>query len=107
MSDPVDRRAAERMPVNAGTGCTYGGVITADIGSVRVRDVSLNGIGVILSKKVEVGAQLVITLTNPEKGVNKTILLKVAHVTSVPGGFLVGGAFAEPLTYQELTGMVL
>jgi hypothetical protein len=35
------------------------------------------------------------------------VLVKVAHVTPVPGGFLVGGTFNEPLTYQEFTALVM
>ena len=37
----------------------------------------------------------------------KTVLVRVAHVTEVPGGYLVGGTLAEPLTYPELTSLVM
>ena len=50
---------------------------------------------------------LVVGLASPGKGFAKTVMVRVAHVTPVPGGFLVGGSFDAPLTYQELTALVL
>ena len=73
----------------------------------RVRDASLAGIGLITHRRVDVGATLAITLTHPDRGFAKTILVKVSHVTPVHGGFLVGGVFDAPLTYQELTALVM
>src|SRR5437660_730673 len=63
--------------------------------------------GLLVANKVAVGAVLVVGLANADKGFAKTVLVNVAHVTPVPGGFLVGGTFAPPLTYQELTTLVL
>ena len=49
-----------------------------------------------------------VSLANPANNFVKTVVVKVAHVTPVPGGYLVGGAFTTPpLTYQELTAMVM
>lgn len=107
MGDLSDRRAAERMPVNAGTACSFAAPIVADLGTVKVRDVSLEGIGLILVRRVEVGTLLVIGLENPDKNIGKTMIVQVAHVTPITGGFLVGGTFAEPLTYQEFTSLVM
>jgi hypothetical protein len=109
MADTTDRRAAERMVVNAGTGCSFAGQVSEDIGPGKIRDVSMNGIGLVVSKRVEVGALLAITIANanPVQKLNKTILVRVAHVTPIHGGFLLGGMFAEPLTYQEFTSLVM
>ena len=106
MADSEDRRAAERIPVNAGTSCSFAGRVE-DVGPVKIRDVSLQGIGLVLSKTIPVGTNIVLTLTNTIKGFAKTMMVKVAHVTPIPGGFLVGGSFQEPLTYQELTSFVM
>jgi hypothetical protein len=107
MADSTDRRAAERLPVNAGTGCTFAGHVTEDFGPVKMRDVSMTGIGLVLSRRVEVGALLAVTVSNAAQKFHKTLLVKVIHVTPVHGGFLVGGTFNESLTYQELTSLVL
>jgi hypothetical protein len=107
MADSTDRRAAERLPVNAGTGCTFAGQVTEDFGQVKVRDVSMTGIGLLLSRRVEIGTLLAVSVSNAAQKFNKTLLVKVAHVTPVHGGFLVGGTLNDPLTYQELTSLVL
>lgn len=95
------------MAVTTGTTCSFAGRVVEDVGPVKVRDVALEGVGLILLKRVEVGTVLAVGLTNPEKGFTKTLLVKVAHVTPVPGGFLVGGTFTPQLTYQELTSLVM
>ncbi|HSQ54769.1 MAG TPA: hypothetical protein VLM40_03410, partial [Gemmata sp.] len=64
MGDSTDRRASERMPVNAGTQCSFAAPIVADLGLVKVRDVSLDGIGLVLVKKVEIDSLMVIGLEN-------------------------------------------
>lgn len=107
MAGTTDRRAAERMLVTAGTACSFVSPVVEDFGSAKIRDVSLEGVGLVLTRKVEIGSMLAVSLTNPAKGFAKTVLVRVAHVTAVPGGFLVGGTFTAPLTYQELTTMVM
>jgi len=106
MADSEDRRASERIPVNAGTTCTFAGKVE-DIGPVKIRDVSMQGVGLVLMKTIPIGTNIVLTLSNSGKGFAKTMMVKVAHVTPIPGGFLAGGSFQEPLTYQELTSLVM
>ena len=36
-----------------------------------------------------------------------SVLVRVAHVTPLTGGYLVGGSFVTPLTYQEMSALVL
>jgi hypothetical protein len=110
MADSTDRRAAERFAVSAGAGCTFAGRVAEDLGPVKLRDVSMSGVGLLVSRRVEVGSLLVLGLATAPGAANavaKTVLVRVAHVTAVPGGFLVGGTFAEPLSYQEFTALVM
>lgn len=107
--DVPDRRASERMPVNHGSTCSFAAPVQlVNTGAARIKDVSMDGIGLILTNKVEVGALLAIVL---EKESNKefrlTALIRVAHATPVQGGYLVGGIFATPLTDQEFTTLLL
>jgi hypothetical protein len=81
--------------------------VVEDFGQAKIRDVCLDGVGLVLHKKVEVGSLMTISLANEAKGFAKTMLVRVAHVTPVPGGFLIGGSFTAPLTYLELTTLVL
>ena len=86
MAGPADRRASERMAVNRGTACAYVGRVIDDIGAVKIRDVSLEGIGLVIMKSVPAGSMLVIGLSNPDKGFIKTVIVEVAHVTPITGG---------------------
>jgi hypothetical protein len=107
MADAKDRRASERIAVNTATGCSFVGPVAEDAGPGKIRDVSLEGVGLVMMKQVAVGSLLVVVLSNPAQKLSKTVLVRVAHVTAVHGGFLVGGTFTEPLTYQELTALVM
>jgi hypothetical protein len=103
----VDARGAERFAVNAGTSCSFAHQVVEAAGPVQVRDVSMEGVGLILTRKVEVGSLLAVGLANPAKGFGRTVLVRVAHVTPTAGGLLVGGTFLTPLTYQEMTALVM
>jgi hypothetical protein len=107
MADSADRRAAERIGVNAGTRCAFVGRVVDDVGPVKVRDVSMEGIGLVLMRSIPVGTLLSIGLATPDKGFSKMVMVQVTHVTPITGAFLVGGIFTEPLTYQELTTLVM
>jgi hypothetical protein len=100
-------RAAERFPVNGGASCAFAHQVVEAKGTVRVRDVSMEGVGLLLDRRVDVGAVLVVGLANAGKAFAKTVLVRVAHVTPASGGFLVGGSFLTPLTYQEMTALVM
>ena len=95
------------MPVVPGTACSFVAPVVEDIGAAKVRDVSIDGLGLIISRKTDVGSLLAVTLSHAERNFTKTVLLRVVHVTSVPGGYLVGGTLSIPLTYQELTTLVM
>jgi hypothetical protein len=107
MAESGDRRAAERFPVNAEATCPFLSPVTEDFGPVKVRDVSMEGVGLLLSRRVEPGALLAVVLANPARGFSKAVLVRVAHATPLGGRFLVGGSFTTPLTYQEMSSLVL
>ena len=107
MAESGDRRAAERYPVNADTSCPFLSPVVEEFGSVRIRDVSMQGIGLLVSRRVEQGGLLTLVLENRSRGFSKTVLVRVIHVTSMGTGYLVGGSFVTPLTYQEMSTLVL
>ena len=103
----TDRRAAERFAVNAGTTCPFAGPVAADVGPVKVLSVSMAGVGLRLGHRVEPGTLLVVELANPEKGFVKTVLVWVDSVSTDPVGCVVGGTFLTPLSYHEMSTLVL
>ncbi|HJZ58248.1 MAG TPA: PilZ domain-containing protein [Gemmataceae bacterium] len=100
-------RHADRLPVTAGTSCSFISPVVENFGPARVRDVSMEGVGLILTHAVPLGTLLAVGLSNSQKGIAKTVLVRVVHSTPTHGGFLVGGTFVTPLSYQELTAMVM
>jgi PilZ domain len=106
MSD-IDRRAAERFPVTRDTACTFVSPVVENFGAGRIKNISMEGIGLLLSRPVEPGTLLAVTVSNPAKQFAKTLVVRVAHATGQPGAYLVGGTFQSPLTYQELTALVM
>ena len=107
MPEPADRRAAERFPVNADTACAFAGEVTEDFGPVRIQNISMEGVGLLVSRRVEAGTLLAVTVANQAKSFSKTLLVRVAHVTQQRGSFLIGSTFDVPLTYQEFTMLVM
>src|SRR5262249_15311046 len=67
MPEPADRRSTERFPVNADTSCSFLGPVVEDFGSARIRNISMEGLGVLLTRRVEPGTLLAVTLSNPAR----------------------------------------
>jgi hypothetical protein len=107
MSEPIDRRTAERFPVNADASCSFLSPVVEDFGPARILNISMEGIGLRVSRPVEPGALLTVTLENVAKNYARTVLVRVVHSTPGPGSYLVGGTFTTPLPYQELTTLVM
>ena len=105
--DPRDRREAERFPVNADAACTFAAPVVENLGPTRIRNVSMSGIGLLTVRRVQPGTLLALSLANPAKGFARTVLVSVVHATPQSGGWLLGGTFQTPLTYQEMTALVL
>src|SRR5688572_8535151 len=107
MRDPANRRKSERIPVTEVTKCEFAAKIGEELPAVRIRDVSMEGIGVILTESMNVGETLTLRIENKQKSFSKLVLVRVAHATPLGGSFLIGGTFDVPLTYQELTCLVM
>ena len=103
----LDQRAPDWFPVSAGTTCTTVGRVVEVSDPVRVLDVSIDGVGLWLTRRVEPGAVLAVSLSQPAKGLAKTVLVRVGRVTPDAGGWAVAGTFLTPLAYQEMTALVL
>lgn len=104
----VDRRGAMRYPVNTGTTCPMVAPVTQDFGEARIKDVSNEGIGLVLGHPVEAGTVLMVTLKNEAKKFFRIQLVEVVHSTQqAGGGYLIGGTFITPLTYEELSTLLL
>jgi hypothetical protein len=107
MPEPTNRRSTERFPVNATTSCSFLSPVVEDFGPAKIKNISMDGIGLLLAQRLEPGTLLAVSLSNSARSSTKTALVRVAHVTPDHGTFLVGGTFTTPLTYEELSKLVL
>jgi hypothetical protein len=103
----AEQKLPEQFPVNAGTVCPFVAPVVENFGPVKVRSVSREGVCLVLTRPVEPGVVLAVSLSNPGKGFAKAAFARVICVAAAPGGCLVHGTFVDPLTYQELTALVL
>ena len=107
MSEPNDRRATERFPVNADASCPFLSPVVEHFGPAKILNISMEGIGLLVSRPLEPGTLLAVTLENVAKSYARTVLVRVVHSTPGPGNHLVGGTFTTPLPYQDLTVLVM
>src|SRR5947207_4875100 len=106
MADSRDKRQSERIPVNAASRCNFASPVLEDFGPVKIRNVSLEGIGLILNQNLAPGLLLAIHVINPDKNFAKTMLARVVHATPQSDGvFLIGCKFSVPLLYEELSAL--
>jgi hypothetical protein len=72
-----------------------------------IRDISANGIGLILNRRFEPDTRLVINLPFPASGTRRSILVRVVHATPLtPGFWLLGCVFPRPLPEDELFALL-
>jgi hypothetical protein len=102
-----DQRGGTRYEVNGGASCSFAMPVVEDPGPAKVKEVSMNAVGLFLERRVEVGSLLAVGLANPAKGFARTVLVRVTQVTAGTSGYAVGGQFLTPLSYQEMTALVL
>lgn len=107
MSEAADRRTEERFPVSSETSCSFLSPVVEDFGPAKIKNLSMEGIGLVVGRRIEVGALLAVTLSNKAHNVSKTVLVRIVHSTPQPGGYLLGGTFNTALTYQEMTSLVM
>jgi len=107
MPEPTERRASERFPVNTDTSCTFLSPVVEGFGAAKIKNISMDGIAVMLTRPVDVGSLLAVSLSNSAQRFTKTVLVRVANVMAANGALLVGGTFDTPLTYNELRTLVM
>jgi hypothetical protein len=108
MAKLPDKRQSERIPVNATSRCDFASPVLEDFGPVKIKNVSLEGIGLIVSHNLTPGLLLAINLVNPEKNFAKTMLARIVHATPQSNGaILIGCKFNVPLLYEELSALVM
>jgi hypothetical protein len=69
----------------------------------RVQNISLGGLGLVLSRRFEPGAVLSLELESPERGVPQRLLVRVVRVEALPGReWLLGCSLLSRLSHDKL-----
>jgi hypothetical protein len=105
----VECRVWERHPCDLQTSCqplaSRGGGDFMWGGTVR--DISANGIGLLLNRRFEPGTRLVIELPSLACGTRQSVLARVVHATPLAIGFwLLGCVFSAPLPEDEFHALI-
>lgn len=88
--------------------CAFASPVLEDFGKVKITSISRSGIGLIANEEIAAGMLLMVRLVNPTKNFSKTTLVRVVHVTlKASGTYLIGGKLDEPLTYEELSTLIM
>jgi hypothetical protein len=99
----AERRATVRYAMDADTSCSpLASRVEGPAWAARVRDISRNGLGLVLNRRFEPGTVITVDLPFGE-GCSRLLLARVVHSVAGPGGgWIVGCKLVSPLTGDEL-----
>jgi hypothetical protein len=107
---PVERRASVRYHCSLDSTCQPVALPTAgqreEQWQGKVRNLSVGGICLALSRRFEPGTLLFIDLPVTKDGSTRSLTAVVVHATRVDGGWIIGCRFATPLTNDELAALL-
>lgn len=99
----AERRATVRYAVNADTSCAPLAARSEGPGwAARVRDISRNGLGLVLDRRFEPGTVITVDLAFGEDSSRMLLACVVHSVASPEGSWIVGCKLVSPLTGDEL-----
>lgn len=107
VDDPKSCRTATRYPCNLDAICWPSLCsVKEKRASVRIRDISTGGIGLLFTEPVEPGTVLTLELQNAERTVTRTVLARAVHVRPVgQGEWALGCTFLSRLEEDEVMAL--
>ena len=103
----ADRRLALRFAVSPETSCHLVAGVGETLWPARVLELSGTGIRLLLRRRFEPGTWVILELANGARIFSLALVMRVAHLTEQgDGAFVLGGAFARKLAYQELMALL-
>ena len=102
-----DRRASVRFPCELESSCSPITTNRATTWSGKIRDISRGGMGIVLSRRFELGTLLNIEIQEPDGTSSGVVLARVVHVTPhSTGGWVIGCCFTNELDDDEVKSLV-
>ena len=103
----ADRRAALRFAISPETSCHLVAGVGKTLWPARVLELSSAGVRLLLRRRFEPGACVLVELANGARIFSCALVMRVAHVGEQgDGAFILGGAFARKLTQPELMALL-
>lgn len=101
-----ERRVSVRFESNAKGTCQTVSVHRESAWEATVRNISCEGIGLLLGRRFEPGALLSIELTETIEGRQRLLLARVAHATPQPEGkWLIGCTLVNSLDAEDIQAL--
>jgi c-di-GMP-binding flagellar brake protein YcgR len=105
------RRAWIRMPKEQQVSCQATAALGTEESETEwtgtVRDISAGGIAVVLNRRFEPGTLLIVDLPGHSKSASRPRPVRVVHATPErEGQWLIGCAFASPLSQNEILNIL-
>lgn len=103
----ASRRRSTRFDCCLQGACSLVANVQGENWPATVRNLSVEGIGMVVSRSFEAGTRLRVVLQNPRKNVSCAMIVRVVYTLQHPGGdWILGGQFSRPLTGAELQSLL-
>jgi hypothetical protein len=103
----LDRRRTFRLELDQGVTCHLIASVGDTSWPARVLDLSTRGVRLMLRRRFEEGAHVVVELANGLKMYSHAVSMRVTHVArDADGAYFIGGEFERRLTHDELMALV-
>jgi hypothetical protein len=100
-----ERRVTVRYQCSAEASCSSLAPIERLSG--RVRDISKEGIGLVLGTSLRVGIDLIIELKTRTQGIGLTLMARVMHSTfEAEGNWIIGAKFLTTPTEEQIQALL-
>lgn len=103
----AERRSAPRYPVNPETACRVLATDDPAFQPAEVRNISTGGLRLAVARHYEVGTFLTVELSRKGGQLERTLVVRVVHVSEQGDRFVLGCAFLAPLAGHELLALSL
>jgi hypothetical protein len=99
----IERRASTRYPCNLATSCRLVASFPGDTVPARVRNISVGGMSLVLTRPLDSGTLLDIELRSMTRNVSQTFQIRVIYSIEHPSGdWILGTSFVQPMTEEVL-----
>lgn len=106
----LDRRRQVRYESSLHANCHLDAPMPQPSWPALVRNLSVGGIGLLLSHRFRPGTHLVVQLRNPNGSLRRTLRVRVRHATAMPASdpaaWYLGCSFASCLSEGELRDLL-